>query len=83
MRKLAEPFWQYGGSIRHNLGGRHDLLTIPPDLRKAHRALDLGGGFIRKDITRNGSGLSFVARYEQMTAALGLAVQKPKRVKKE
>ena len=59
---------------------------MPPDLRKAHTALDLAVDklYRKEPFETDRARVEFLlARYEQITApALALAAQKPKRAKK-
>ncbi len=68
------------------LADLYDPLTMPPDLRKAHTALDLAVDrlYRKEPFATDRERVEFLlARYEQITApALALAAQKPKRVKK-
>jgi hypothetical protein len=61
----------------------YDPLTMPPDLRKAHHALDLAVDrlYRREPFASDRERVEFLlARYEQVTApALALASKKPKR----
>ena len=68
------------------LADLYDPLTMPPDLRKAHTALDLAVDrlYRKEPFETDRARVEFLlARYEQITApALALAAQKPKRAKK-
>ncbi len=68
------------------LADLYDPLTMPPDLRKAHTALDLAVDrlYRKEPFATDRERVEFLlARYEQITApALALAAQKPKRAKK-
>ena len=67
------------------LADLYDPLTMPPDLRKAHTALDLAVDrlYAKAPFATDRARVEFLlARYEQITApALALAAQKPKRNK--
>ncbi len=84
--KLAEAV--LAARLNHptsTLADLYDPLTMPPDLRKAHTALDLAVDrlYRKEPFATDRARVEFLlARYEQITApALALAAQKPKRKK--
>jgi hypothetical protein len=68
------------------LADLYDPLTMPPNLRKAHTALDVAVDrlYRKEPFETDRARVEFLlARYEQITApALAMAAQKPKRLKK-